>query len=126
MHVCFFYTIPSFRLPKEIILESTGCTMFLKIYLLINAFYSSLKRNIIIFNENTKFVFSIFLKFTEMMTRQLLSNKNYLTDSNEILDPIFLRLTLYKDDKDFIIVTLSYHQAQDFSNDLIMGNCDNQ
>ena len=46
-----------------------------------------------------------------MITRQLILNTNYLTDCNETLDLVFLRLALYKDDKDFILVTLSGRQA---------------
>ena len=54
------------------------------------------------------------------MTRQLLSNTNYLTDCNKTSDLVLLRLILLKNDKDFILVTPSSRQAQEFSNDLVL------
>ena len=53
------------------------------------------------------------------MTRQLLSDTNYLTDYYKTLDSVFLRLPLHKYDKDFIWVTPSGHQDWDYSNDLV-------
>ena len=64
-------------------------------------------------------IFSIVHKIIEMMTQQLLSNTNYLTDYNDTLDLVFLTLGLHKNDKDFIFVTSFDHQAWDFSNDLV-------
>ena len=65
---------------------------------------------------------SIVYKITEMTRRQLLSNTNYLTDCNETLDLVFLKLALHKNDKDFILVTPSGREARDFSNDLILSS----
>ena len=61
-------------------------------------------------------------KITEMATQQLLSNTNYLTDSNETLELVFLRLAVHKNDKNFILVTPFDRQAQDFSKDLVFPN----
>ena len=58
-------------------------------------------------------------KITEMMTQQLLSNTNYLTDCNKTLDLVFLKLALHKNNKNFILVTPTRRQARDFSNDLV-------
>ena len=53
------------------------------------------------------------------MMSQLLSNTSYVTDWNETLDLVFLRLALDKNDKDFMLVTPSGRHARDFSNDLL-------
>ena len=53
-----------------------------------------------------------------MMTRQLLLNTNFLIDCSETLDLEFLRLTLHRNDKDFILITPSDRQVRDFSKDL--------
>ena len=74
------------------------------------------------FNENTKFFLSIVYKITEMMMRKLLSNTNCLKDCREIVDLVFLRLALLKNDKDFILITPFGRQAQDFSNDIVFSN----
>ena len=54
-----------------------------------------------------------------MMTRQLVSNTNYLIYCNETKDLVFLRLALHNNDKDFILVTPSVRQARDFSNSIV-------
>ena len=65
--------------------------------------------------------FLIVYKIAEI-TRQLLSNTNYLSDCNETLDLVFLRLKLHKNDKIFILMSPSGCQARDFPNDLVMFN----
>ena len=70
--------------------------------------------------EHVQIVFrNISASLTGMMMRQLLFNSNYLTDCKANLDLVFLRLTLHKNDKDFILMTPSGRQARDFSNDLV-------
>ena len=62
-------------------------------------------------------LFPIVYKIAEMMTLQLLSNTNYLTDGDKTLDLMFLRLLPHKSNKYFILSTPSGRQARGFLDD---------